>query len=97
MSKIVTWKELKDVCEKNNVPDNATLSYNTEYIGECGIEVLAVYYNREKNEIYMEAYWHKDYYKGENWVELINNDEDAKQKRENIKIGKEFGKGLEWF
>lgn len=96
MSKIVTWKELKKVCKENNVPDNATISYNAEHI-DGDYDVLAVYYNREVNEIQLEAYGDNDYYDEGCWIELINNDEDAKQKRENIKIGKEFGKGLEWF
>ena len=96
MDKVVTWKELKNACKKNNVPDNATISYNAEYI-DGNYDVLVVYYNREVNEIQLEAYGDNDYYDGDCWIELINNDEDAKQKRENIKIGKEFGKGLEWF
>lgn len=96
MNKVVTWKELENACKKNNVPDNATISYNAEHI-DGDYDVLAVYYNREVNEIQLEAYGDNDYYDEGDWIELINNDEDAKWKRENIKIGKEFGKGLEWF
>lgn len=96
MSKFLIWKELKDACKKYNVPDDAIIFYNADYM-DGNYDVVAVYYNREDNKIQMEAYGDNDYYDEDDWIELINNDEDAKQKRENIKIGKEFGKGLEWF
>lgn len=48
----MTFKEMKDLLEKNNIPDDAQMLSNSGW--ECGAtSVEACYYSSSKNEIHL--------------------------------------------
>lgn len=50
----MTYKDLKDIVEKNKIPEDAAICSNSGW--ECGAtEIGAVYYSPSKNEIHLVA------------------------------------------